>query len=229
MFRLARATGYAVAAILVASSPTFANTHANPAPLGATYLSHTVSMTEAAAPVEAPAAPEAAPTVREVVPEIAAHAEAAVTIERPQLAELKPQPKSLSDLVSAHGEIDLAGSEHECLAGAIYFESKGEPLEGQLAVAEVVINRSKSGRFPTTLCGVVKQPSQFSFIRRGQFPPIRRDSAEWRKAVAIAHVALQDLADSRAEDAMFFHATYVCPGWRGLKRVAQLGNHIFYR
>jgi spore germination cell wall hydrolase CwlJ-like protein len=228
MIRFARATGYAVAAILVASSPTFANTHADPAPLSASYLSHTVSMPEQAAVVEAPAAERiAAPA--ESVAEVTAHVEAAVAVDAPALAEAKPLSKSLPELVSAHAELDPADREHECLAGAIYFESKGEPLEGQLAVAEVVINRSKSGRFPTTLCGVIKQPSQFSFIRGGQFPPIRRTSAEWRKAVAIAHVALEDLADSRAEKAMFFHATYVRPGWRGLKRVAQVGNHIFYR
>ena len=55
----------------------------------------------------------------------------------------------------------------ECLAGAIYFESKGEPLTGQLAVAEVIINRAKSGRFPTDVCAVVKQRGQFSFVRGG--------------------------------------------------------------
>ncbi len=228
MFRLARASGYAAAAILVASSPTFANTHADPAPISATYLSHTVSMPEVAAPAEAPAA-EASAAPIESAPEVTAHVEAAVAVELPELAQATPEPRSLPELVSAHAELAPSDGEHECLAGAIYFESKGEPLEGQLAVAEVVINRAKSGRFPTTLCGVIKQPSQFSFIRRGRFPPIRRESPEWRKAVAIAHVALQDLAESRADEAMFFHATYVRPGWRGLKRVAQLGNHIFYR
>jgi spore germination cell wall hydrolase CwlJ-like protein len=228
MYRSARVMGYALAAILVASSPTFANTHANPAPLGATYLSHTVSMLDAAKPVEAPIVKTPAP-IAASLPEVTAHAEAAVAAPIAELSEAKAEPKTLPELVSAHAELSPSDGEHECLAGAIYFESKGEPLEGQLAVAEVVINRAKSGRFPTTLCGVIKQPSQFSFIRRGRFPPIRRESAEWRKAVAIAHVALQDLADSRAGDAMFFHARYVSPGWRGLKRVAQLGNHIFYR
>ncbi len=228
MFRSVRATGYAVAAILAASSPTFANTHADPAPLGPTYLSHTVSMLDPAAPVAAPVA-EAEITPTESVPEVKAHVEAAVASELPEVDATKPEPRSLPELVMVHAELDPADGEHECLAGAIYFESKGEPLEGQLAVAEVVINRAKSGRFPSTLCGVIKQPSQFSFIRRGRFPPIRRASAEWRKAVAIAHVAMQDLAASRADDAMFFHARYVRPGWRGLTRVAQLGNHIFYR
>jgi spore germination cell wall hydrolase CwlJ-like protein len=116
----------------------------------------------------------------------------------------------------------------ECLAGAIYFESKGEPLAGQLAVAEVIINRTQSGRYPRTLCGVVKQPSQFSFVRGGRIPAIPRDSAHWRKAVAIAHIAVKDLADSPAAKALSFHATHVSPNWN-MKRVARVGNHVFYR
>jgi spore germination cell wall hydrolase CwlJ-like protein len=138
-------------------------------------------------------------------------------------------PKSLGELVDQHSASSAADAELACLAGAIYFESKGEPLEGQLAVAEVVINRSKSGRYPKSICGVVTQPRQFSFVRGGRIPAISKTSASWRKAVAIAHIALADLADSRAEEAMFFHATYVRPSWRGLKRIATVGNHIFYR
>ena len=68
-------------------------------------------------------------------------------------------------------------AEAECLATAVYFESMGEPLEGQLAVAQVVINRAKSGRYPPHWCGVVKQKAQFSFVRRAAFrastPPAR--------------------------------------------------------
>src|SRR3546814_3191432 len=63
--------------------------------------------------------------------------------------------------------------ELKCLAGAVYFESKGETLAGQLAVARVVINRSQSGDFPDSICGVVYQPSQFSFIRDGRMPSIK--------------------------------------------------------
>ena len=135
--------------------------------------------------------------------------------------------KTLSALVDDHDEKDL-DAEMECLAGAVYFESKGEPLEGQLAVAEVIINRAKSGRFPSSYCGVVKQRGQFSFVRGGKFPPIARGSAHWRKAVGVAHVAAQDLADSKVDDALFFHARRVSPGWK-LKRLATVGNHVFYR
>jgi N-acetylmuramoyl-L-alanine amidase len=147
----------------------------------------------------------------------------------PDAAEEKPAPvRPLSALVEEHSGTKTADSEMECLAGAIYFESKGEPLAGQLAVAEVVINRAKSGRYPASLCGVVKQRGQFSFIRAGRFPAFSRDNAHWRKAVAIAHIAMKDLADSPAAKALAFHATRVSPGWR-MKRVARVGNHVFYR
>ena len=136
--------------------------------------------------------------------------------------------RSLLALVDEYASAHAASVELECLAGAIYFESKGEPLPGQLAVAEVIINRTKSGRYPTSMCGVVKQRGQFSFVRAGRLPPIPKQSAHWRKAVAIAHIALKDLADSPAANALSFHASYVSPRWR-MKRIATVGNHIFYR
>ena len=154
---------------------------------------------------------------------------------RPQL---RPKSTSLARRQSRDGRslaqlvADLAGpttsdAETECLARAVYFESKGEPLTGQLTVAEVIINRSQSRRFPSTICGVVRQPSQFSFVRGGHIPrpPV---NAQWRTAVAIARIAMADLADGGAPRALFFHARYVRPGWR-LTRIATVGNHIFYR
>ena len=144
-------------------------------------------------------------------------------------AVVDEEPRSLSELVSAYQSAEVSDSQLECLAGAVYFESKGEPLEGQLAVAEVIINRANSGHYPATYCGVVKQKHQFSFVRGGRIPAIPRSSAAWRKAVAIAEIATRDLADSSVSNALFFHARYVSPNWRGLKRVAAVGNHIFYR
>ncbi len=137
--------------------------------------------------------------------------------------------RPLAELVRDHSRSEADDAQHECLAVAVYFEAKGESLEGQLAVAEVVLNRAGSGRFPSTVCGVVKQRAQFSFVRGGHFPPIPRASAAWRKAVAVAHIARQELAEGAAPRALFFHARYVSPGWRKLTRVATVGNHIFYR
>lgn len=134
---------------------------------------------------------------------------------------------SLAALVSAHATASVGDREADCLAKAVYFESKGEPLDGQLAVAEVIMNRAKSGRFAGTLCGVVKQPSQFSFVRGGGFPPIV-NQAMWRQAVGVAQVAMNGLWESSASNALYFHAKRVSPNW-GKKRVAAVGNHIFYR
>jgi spore germination cell wall hydrolase CwlJ-like protein len=130
--------------------------------------------------------------------------------------------------VAQHAAVETDDEQFECLASAVYFESRGEPLEGQLAVAEVILNRVASGRFRSTICDVVKQPSQFSFVRRGVIPEAPRGSAAWQRAVAIAHIALRDLADVTGDRSLFFHATYVNPGW-GRPRIARIGNHIFYR
>src|ERR1044071_7535227 len=119
--------------------------------------------------------------------------------------------------------------ELECLATGIYFESKSEPLLGQLAVGKVIANRAKSGgRFPSSYCGVLFQRGQFSFVRGRSLPAVSHSSRQWQTAVAIAKIVDQDLKDSVAENALFFHARYVSPGWR-LKRVASIGNHVFYR
>ncbi|MFD1610204.1 cell wall hydrolase [Sphingomonas tabacisoli] len=139
------------------------------------------------------------------------------------------QTRSLDKLVSQQAVPATLDKETECLAASVYFESKSEPLEGQLAVAEVVLNRAKSGgRFPPSVCSVVFQKGQFSFVRGHGFPPIARSGIMWKTAVAIAQIAMNDQWDSRASKALYFHATRVRPGWNRV-RVAQLGNHVFYR
>jgi hypothetical protein len=139
-----------------------------------------------------------------------------------------PGGRSLADLVYDYQSADAPDEETDCLARAVYWESKGEPLPGQLAVANVIINRAQSGRFAATLCGVVRQPSQFSFVHGGHIPQAPQASRDWHTAVAIARIARENLAGTAAPQALFFHARYVHPGWR-LTRIAALGNHVFYR
>lgn len=146
------------------------------------------------------------------------------------VAEPKPAPvtaDSLAELVAATPRPADIDPELRCLAGAVYFESRGESLVGQLAVAHVVLNRAQSGRFPKSLCGVVHQKSQFSFVRGGKMPAVR-NAAQWNNAVAIAQIARDGSWKNHAPGALFFHARYVSPGWRKT-RVAQIDNHIFYR
>lgn len=141
---------------------------------------------------------------------------------------LKPTG-DLSSLVAQLRGSDPGSRELECLAVGIYYESKSEPLAGQLAVGEVIANRANSnGRFPSTYCGVLFQRGQFSFIRGKSLPSVPRASKQWHTAVAIAKIVDQDLKDSAVGNALFFHAKHVSPRWR-LKRVASVGNHIFYR
>lgn len=134
----------------------------------------------------------------------------------------------LADLVAQMRASTVSNRQLECLAGAIYFESKSEPLAGQLAVGQVIANRAKSGRFPASYCGVVFQRGQFSFVRGNALPTIPRQSLQWRTAVAIAHIVDQALHVGQASKALFFHARRVSPGWR-LTRLATVGNHVFYR
>ena len=139
-----------------------------------------------------------------------------------------PARAELSELVAALRGSDPGTRELECLATGIYFESKGEPLSGQLAVGQVIANRATSGRFPSSYCGVLFQRSQFSFIRGKSLPTAPRSSKQWHNAVAIAKIVSRGLKESSVGKALFFHATHVSPRWR-LKRVASIGNHIFYR
>ncbi|GAA4008217.1 hypothetical protein GCM10022280_01150 [Sphingomonas swuensis] len=136
---------------------------------------------------------------------------------------------SLSDSVAKLRRTDAGSRELECLAAGVYFESKSEPLAGQLAVGQVIANRANSkGRFPSTYCGVLTQRGQFSFVRGGRWPAVNKGGVQWKNAVAIARIVDGALHASNIGKAMFFHARRVSPGWR-LTRVASVGNHVFYR
>lgn len=163
-----------------------------------------------------------------IIPDVPAARADADAAREDAAAPVRADARSLAELVDLNDGTQTSSREQECLAGAVYFEAKGEPLDGQLAVAQVILNRAKSGRFPGSICGVVFQPSQFSFVRGGGFPPIARSSQNWRDAVAIAKIAQNDMWDSSADDALYFHARRVSPGWK-LRRVGAIGNHVFYR
>ena len=135
---------------------------------------------------------------------------------------------TLAKLVAQHVPAEALSQDLACMAGAIYFEARNETLEGQLAVARVIVARAKSGRFPDSYCGVVYQPSQFSFIHGSTMPVINHQSRTWKNAVAIAEIAHSGDWQSPVEGALFFHAKRIAPNWR-LHRVARIDNHVFYR
>lgn len=165
---------------------------------------------------------EATPVVQSLPePEVA-------PVEDPQaLPTTSSDATSLAGLVRDYADSVADNAEQRCLAIGIYYESRSEPLEGQLAVAEVIINRARSGRFSDSVCGVLTQPRQFSFVRGGTLPA-PRDSAQWRTSVGVARVAMSEQWQSAVSNAMFFHAARINPGWNR-RRLGQLGNHVFYR
>jgi spore germination cell wall hydrolase CwlJ-like protein len=212
MIRLFRAAGFAAASFV--------------AVFGAGFAGPSLAWDLTAAPLTTAITDQNAGTAIGAPPPAASAPPAAAAIPAP--VEEKPAPRDLAGLVALHAATSTADEQHECLADAVYFESKGEPLRGQLSVAEVILNRARSGRFPASVCGVVRQRGQFSFVRGGRIPAVARASLAWKRAVAIAHIARERLADGGAPRALFFHARYVSPRWK-LTRVAAVGNHIFYR
>lgn len=119
--------------------------------------------------------------------------------------------------------------EIKCLAENIYYESQGESLAGKLAVAKVTLNRAEHPKFPDTICGVVHQKHQFSWTSDKALRAKPKDSAVWREAINIAtdayYSGLEELDHFKA---ISFHNLTVNPKWN-LKRVAKIGNHVFYR
>ena len=133
-------------------------------------------------------------------------------------------------LVDRYSTGAALSEEANCIATAVYFEARGEGLEGQLAVARVIMNRAASGQYPSSWCSVVKQPAQFSFVRHGQFPTINTASAAWAKAQGVTRLAMSNVIPSLSDDVLWYHADYVNPSWGHRLSMAQkIGAHIFYR
>jgi hypothetical protein len=134
---------------------------------------------------------------------------------------------ALVDRFAAGAPLD---EQANCIAVAVYHEARGESLEGQLAVARVIMNRAASGKYPESWCGTVKQPWQFSFVRNYQFPYTNTNSDSWRKALGVTRLAIANAYPSLSDDVLWYHADYVAPSWgRRLSRVEKIGTHIFYR
>lgn len=114
--------------------------------------------------------------------------------------------------------------EVRCLAETVYHEARGESLDGQLAVAETVMNRVRAPSFPRTICGVVTQ--------KGQFAPQKRivEKAAFERALHVAQLAVDGRTGGVSGGATYFHTTKVSPSWsHRFTRTKKIGNHIFYR
>jgi len=144
------------------------------------------------------------------------------------------------EFVPTFKRVKLADSEKLCLAQAIYHEARGESREGQLAVANVIINRAMSKKYPSTICGVVFQNAdkgrykcQFTFACDGRSDG-GTERAAWNRSIKMAEAAFHDFQHGRTPDvlpksALFYHTTNVSPNWsNSFRRVAAIGSHIFY-
>jgi len=126
--------------------------------------------------------------------------------------------------------------ELECLTRNIYWEAASEPFEGKVGVAQVTLNRMESGKFPDSVCGVVYQKNvfyekvvcQFSWYCEGNHTTRAINKPLWNESEIVAKkVLLEGFRLPGLEDALYYHADYVSPGWK-LPRIEKIGRHIFY-
>ncbi len=118
--------------------------------------------------------------------------------------------------------------EIECLTWAVYTEARGEGRKGMIAVANVIINRSESGKYPKDICKVVNQPYQFEGMRHA-YKPIK-EPHYWDQAKEVATLSFYGLIEDTTNGALYFHARYIMPSWAYVKdKTLSLGNHIFYK
>lgn len=167
-----------------------------------------------------------------------------------KFAELPPLPATMrelpnldmprgDDLDSSLASVDLFGRtftrQEMCIAQAVYFEARSEPLVGQIAIAEVILNRIADPRYPSTACEVVfqnhdrKNRCQFSFACDG-LPDRPTNAAAWERSLKVVALVMKGERSGIAKRATHYHASYVSPTWsERLNKLGQVGSHIFYR
>lgn len=139
------------------------------------------------------------------------------------LAELNARPKATGN------------AQWACLAEALYFEARGETLKGQIAVAEVILNRVSSSRFPNTICGVIHQGTgrkyacQFTYTCDGHPENINEPGA-YARVAKVARMMMDGAPRKLSGGATYYHTTAVRPSWsRKFRRTARMGVHLFYK
>lgn len=200
------------------------------------------------APVVASAVASATPAASSQQPTLLAYAPAGADDEtKPFDALLGPEKGIVLDpkIDAAHAWLNdplpasaRSATQVKCLATAIYFEARGEPEKGQIAVAQVVLNRLKNPAYPDTICDVVYQNKnqrnrcQFSFACDGR-PDRITDKSAWDDALRLARKVVNDQSNLFLSDvgaATHYHATYVRPRWaRTMLKVDKIGRHVFYK
>lgn len=170
-------------------------------------------------------------------------------LEAIESVEVTAKPALTADILSSYAEkrfvptakkVKLSDGEKLCLAQAIYHEARGESKDGQLAVANVIINRAMSKKYPSSICGVVYQNAdkgrykcQFTFACDGR-SDMGSESGAWSRAIKLAETAFYDYQQGERpgvvpNSALYYHTTAVSPQWsHTYRRVAAIGSHVFY-
>ncbi len=153
----------------------------------------------------------------------------------PEEVAYRPTPEGLNFRYKGETQAEFEARERHCLATAIYFEARGEPKRGQVAVAQVILNRVRSPLFPATICGVIYQGQmnsgcQFSFTCDGKTDK-PRNSGQWAQAKDIAkRITAGELWLPEVSYSTYYHANYVRPNWAGaMNQIDRIGRHIFYK
>lgn len=160
--------------------------------------------------------------------------------DKPALTPAVLSSYAKADFVPTTKRVKLAEGEKLCLAQAIYHEARGESREGQLAVANVIINRAMSKKYPSTICGVVFQNAdkgrykcQFTFACDGR-SDMGRERTAWNRSIKLAEDAFYEFQRGERpgvvpNSVLFYHTTAVAPKWsHTFNRVAAIGSHVFY-
>jgi spore germination cell wall hydrolase CwlJ-like protein len=131
--------------------------------------------------------------------------------------------------------VPKSGKQMSCLAEALYFEARGEPITGQLAVGEVILNRVEDSRYPSSICKVINQGTgrrfacQFTYTCVGKFETVHERKA-YEMALKLAKILITTHDRKLTKGSTHYHSNYVNPKWsKKFERVAKYGRHIFYR
>ncbi|WP_199260809.1 cell wall hydrolase [Paracoccus binzhouensis] len=149
----------------------------------------------------------------------------------PALADAQHQAaqearKDIKIVRTATGLHQISQRDLQCLSEALYFEARGEGVDGQRAVAEVILNRVDHPRFPKTVCGVVNQRGQFTYNKNARI----REKGTFARVQKVAMAALAGAPRTLTNGATYFHARGVRPSWsKRFERTIRIGSHTFYR
>ena len=145
------------------------------------------------------------------------------------------RPKERINLLTSMRPLDRPNFQWKCLAEALYFEARGEPIKGQFAVAEVILNRVKSEEFPNSICSVINQGTgrkhacQFSYTCDGKLERVS-NKVSYDQMVRIAGIMIDGVTQPLTAGATYYHATSVRPFWaRRFENTVTIGVHKFYK